>query len=60
MANFFSNLNKDGESGFSIRDYVKMSIRMVPNIVVIGEVRDKASKASPLRSNGESAVCPSR
>lgn len=35
--------NKEGEGGFSIRDHVKMSLRMAPDIVVIGEVRDKAA-----------------
>lgn len=35
--------NKEGEGGFSIRDHVKASLRMAPDIVVIGEVRDKAA-----------------
>jgi pilus assembly protein CpaF len=35
--------NKSGEGGFTIRDHVKMSLRMAPDIVVIGEVRDQAA-----------------
>ena len=35
--------NKAGEGGFSIRDHVKASLRMAPDIVVIGEVRDQAA-----------------
>ena len=35
--------NKAGEGGFSIRNHVKASLRMAPDIVVIGEVRDQAA-----------------
>jgi pilus assembly protein CpaF len=35
--------NKEGLGGFSIRDHVKMSLRMAPDIVVIGEVRDASA-----------------
>jgi pilus assembly protein CpaF len=35
--------NKAGDGGFSIRNHVKMTLRMAPDIVVIGEVRDQAA-----------------
>lgn len=35
--------NKEGDGGFTIRNHVKMSLRMAPDIVVIGEIRDKAA-----------------
>ena len=35
--------NKDGGNGFTIKDHVKASLRMMPDIVVIGETRDSSA-----------------